>query len=194
VAICRVTNAKVAAAVLTLAAVLHLPQAWTLYGQLLPRDLYALYRGTPLYTPADIQGARALQEAAPPGAPIFARLAYPFIMDFKRNPIYIIDWPGGYYLTTPRNAKLLEGSETLRAYLLSCNLRYVAYSYQSEASFPRKRFESRLHDPNALVRHSTRATLDFQANLDALRHSYHNLYDDGRNVLIDLRSPAGTRP
>ena len=76
-----------------------------------------------------------LQQAVPAGAIILARLDRHFLFDFKRNPVYINDSPGGASL--PPGMPLKSGSEAMADYFLSKHIKYVAYSYGNEASFTR---------------------------------------------------------
>jgi hypothetical protein len=132
-----------------------------------------------------------MQEAVPQGELLLTRLEYPFVLDFERNTVFIVDYPGGS--SPPPGMPFFQGGEPLARYLCAQSVRYVAYSYRTEAAFTRERFGHRLGPgPNAWVRAQARHTLDFQANLAELGQSRHRIYDDGDVFVLDLnRSPAG---
>ena len=70
---------------------------------------------------------RELQRAVPSGEKMLVRLAKPYALNFRRNPIYVVDWPG---IASPRPGIPLRGEpEELAAYLRHQGIRYVAYSY-----------------------------------------------------------------
>ena len=100
----RIPPRWLATAILAGFAIVHIPDAFTLYVTLLPRDLGSGLRHEMIFDRQTLDDTNKLQGAAPPGAPIIARLAYPHLLDFQRNPIDIIDWPGGYYVTPTGNA------------------------------------------------------------------------------------------
>src|SRR5262249_35945337 len=65
---------------------------------------------------------RRLQEAVPPGAAILARLDRPFVLDFRRNPVLIIDFPGGASLAP--GLPFFQGGEAVARYLTSQGIRW----------------------------------------------------------------------
>jgi hypothetical protein len=133
---------------------------------------------------------RRLQAALPEGTALLERLDLPFLLDFRRNPIVIADWPGG---ASPwPGLPLFHGPESLATYLLSQNLRYVAYAYKNEALFPESDRDSILRDP--WTQADAKAAWDFQRNLAALMQTRHLLYDDGTRAIIDLGAPGDSAP
>ena len=138
-----------------------------------------------LIVSSDLAGYRDLQNSVPPGQTIMARLDKNFIFNFKRNPIYINDLPGG--ASPPPGLPLFQGSEHLANYLLSKSVRYVAYSYKNEANFSRATAGSMLRPHvNPLFRMETVNIFDFQDNLMSLASSRKKIYDDGKNFVPDL--------
>jgi hypothetical protein len=68
----------------------------------------------------------ALQQSIPQGETVLTRLDAPFILDFKRNQLFLADWPGGASL--PPGMPAFKGPEALANYLVSKSIRYIAYS------------------------------------------------------------------
>jgi hypothetical protein len=137
----------------------------------------------------------SMQRAVPEGAVLLTRLEYPFVLDFRRNTVFIVDYPGGS--SPPPGMPFFSGGERLAEYLCARSVRYVAYSYRTEAAFTREAFGYRLGfgpgtDPWS--RAQARHTLDFQANLAELGQDRLRIYDDGDVFVLDLdRSRAGDR-
>ena len=129
----------------------------------------------------------ALQQAVPVGATILTRLEKPFLLDFKRNIILIVDYPGAQSL--PPGMPFFHGGEALGAYLKDKDIRYVAYSYAKEAGFSRKTKE--YADRLALSKHpwertEAQHTFDFQDNLMELSKTKKIIYNDKSMFVLDL--------
>jgi hypothetical protein len=143
-----------------------------------------------------IAHARAFQDAAPPGAILLTRLAYPLYLDFRRNPIYVADWPG--IVSPPPGMPVFKGPEPLASYLVGHGYRYVAYSYGNEADFGAQEYAYRLVPSFHLwIRNQAEATFDFQKNLTTLSTDHRHLFDDGTTYLLDLdamTAPSSTVP
>jgi hypothetical protein len=139
---------------------------------------------------AALNGARML-ESVPEGAVLLARLRYPFVLDFTRHTILVVNYPGGS--SPPPGMPFFQGGEPLARYLCGQDVRYVAYSYRTEANFGKEAFEHRL-DPEEFAWTRTQAShaLDFQENLMKLGRSRRRIYDDGDIFVLDLAvSPGG---
>jgi hypothetical protein len=146
-----------------------------------------------IVTPEEISRYRRLQDAVPAGDRLLVRLEKPFLLDFNRHQISVVDRPG--QVGPPPGLPFLHGSEPVAEYLLTSGMRFVAYDYAAEAGFSRQGTLSRV-TPRAhpWVRGVSLRTLDFQDNLSALARSRHRLYDDGRTFVLDLGQrdpPAG---
>jgi hypothetical protein len=141
---------------------------------------------------AERNGARML-EAVPEGEVLLARLRYPFVLDFTRHTILTINYPGGS--SPPPGMPFFHGAEPLAHYLCAQSVRYVAYSYRTEANFSREAFDHRL-DPEefAWTRTQARHALDFQDNLMQLSLTRRRIYDDGDIFVLDLAVSATGRP
>jgi hypothetical protein len=132
-----------------------------------------------------------MQKAVPEGAVLLARLQYPFVLDFTRQTILVANYPGGS--SPPPGMPFSLGGEPLARYLCAHFVRYVAYSYQSQANFSRRAFKRRLA-PGALPwnRAQAKHALDFQANLTELGRTRRRIFDDGDVFVLDLGvSPTG---
>ncbi|HTW96838.1 MAG TPA: hypothetical protein VMD74_04250 [Candidatus Methylomirabilis sp.] len=126
-----------------------------------------------------------MQDALPAGATVITRLDKPFLLDFKRNTIFIADYPGGASL--PPGLPFQKGPEELADYLLGHSLKYVAYSYGDQAGFSREQMANRLEPmANIWIRTEAEHALDFQDNLSALSKTRKIIYDDGKNFILDL--------
>ena len=127
----------------------------------------------------------AAQESVPPHETILARLDHPFLLDFQRNQIDIIDVPG--HASPPPGMPSFAGPGPLADYLLKRGIRYIAYSYADEAGFSRAAMGSRL-EPTELewFRNTTQYVFDFQDNLRELGRTHRRIYDDGQIWVIDL--------
>jgi hypothetical protein len=138
-----------------------------------------------------------LQQSIPPGEIILTRLNKPFLLDFKRNQIFIVDVPGA--ASPPPGMPLFQGSEVLSNYLTSQSIRYVAYAYKNGTGFSRRYWIDKLGSeiypwvkPNKIlelhpwVRNEVQYTLDFQDNLKKLGENRKIIYDDGQIFVIDL--------
>ncbi len=130
-----------------------------------------------------------LQSAVPEGQKLLARLARPFLLDFRRNPILLIDWPGES--SPPPGMPLDRGPDALAGYLLNQGVRYVGWDYADEAGYSRRSFGRRLELPLVYAREHARQTFAFQDLLEQLRSSRLALYDDGLTVVMDLARATG---
>jgi hypothetical protein len=102
-------------------------------------------------------------------------LAKPFLLDFQRNPAFIVDNPGSIPPSIPRFS---EG-EPLASYLLSRSIRYLAYSYRNEAGVPRSKFGDDDEDYYGPY-------FEYHDLLEALGRTRARIYDDGDIFVLDL--------
>ncbi|HUB24687.1 MAG TPA: hypothetical protein VL992_04590 [Tepidisphaeraceae bacterium] len=128
---------------------------------------------------------RAVQESVPPGQTILARLDDPFLLDFRRNQVDIIDVPGR--ASPPPGMPCFAGPLPLADYLLKQNIRYIAYSYSDQAGFSMATMGDRLAEPDTgWIANTARYVFDFQDNLRLLGQMHKHIYDDGSIWVIDL--------
>ncbi|HVS70331.1 MAG TPA: hypothetical protein VHQ47_03660 [Phycisphaerae bacterium] len=133
---------------------------------------------------------RNLQSAVPPGQPLLVYLAQPAFLNFTRNPIYVIDWPGE--TSPPPGMPVYSGPDAVRNYLLAHHLRYLAYAYRTKANFPPDQRYLPYLQPRYgnIIRRQTAGAFAFQQDLATLEKTSRTLYNDGTNELLDLASPA----
>jgi uncharacterized membrane protein YhaH (DUF805 family) len=130
------------------------------------------------------------QAAVPEGAIVLACLSHPFMLDFKRNPIYTVDHAGG--ASPPPGIPVLGSDEELVAYLRRQSVRYVMYSYSDEASYGRiDAGESLKAGGNAYddrARKLAEYNIAFRDHLSALAQQGAKVFDDGVVFVLDLES------
>ena len=128
-----------------------------------------------------------MQDAVPAGATILERLDYPFLMDFRRNNVFVADYPATTSL--PPGMPAFQGPEKLASYLLGVSIRYVAYAYADQARFPD--WETSLYNTgDPWIDFETKLAFDFQHNLAALMQTRRLVYKDDERVVIDLAEAA----
>jgi hypothetical protein len=136
-----------------------------------------------------VQRYFAMQQAIPGNATVLARLQYPFLLDFKRNRILIADYPGGS--SPPPGMPFFLGGERLAVYLCHQGIRYLAYSYATEAGFYEGLFRERQQPgTEPWARLQALHTHDFQQNLAELGQTRRRIYDDGDVFVLDLSLTA----
>ena len=145
-------------------------------------------KNVPLVTLDEREKYSKMLDSVPEKEIVLTRLDKPFLMNFKKHTIWIADYPGGASL--PPGMPSFKGEEPLADYLVSQSIRYVAYSYANEASFPRKSLEGRLEiKPLTFwLRNQALNTFEFQDSLQKLGKTRKRIYDDGENFVIDLSS------
>ena len=145
----------------------------------------------PLVPEGVIERHRQMQAAIPPGATVVTRLERPFLLNFRRNQIFIVDYPG--WASPPPGMPFFAGSEALAEFFSSQSIRYVAYDYATEAAMSRKGPFARFlaTDQYFFAQMTVRLAFDFQDNLEKLGDTRKRIYDDGSAFVVDLlqRSP-----
>jgi hypothetical protein len=123
-----------------------------------------------------------LQQSIPLDEVVLTRLEKPFVLDFKRNTVFLVDEANA---SPPPGMPFFKGSEPLARYLVSQSIRYVAYSYGYEANVPANVLAGYPPWIHTIVLH----TNDLQDNLIELGRTRRRIYDDGRNFVLDLLEP-----
>lgn len=132
---------------------------------------------------------QAMQAAVPPGALLLVRLHRPYLLDFRRNPIWVLDLPGS--ASPPPGLPFREGSESLARYLGAQGVRYVAHTYRTGVFFsPDKRDPANLDFPVPWLRPYHEFAFAVTADLAELGQTRQRLFDDGWVFVIDLASPS----
>jgi hypothetical protein len=124
----------------------------------------------------------ALQQSIPQGETVLTRLDAPFILDFKRNQIFLADWPGGASL--PPGMPAFKGPEALADYLAKKSIRYLAYSSWS-LNHPAD-VDTSGPGLSSWFRLQSQLSHDFRDNVQQLAKTRKKLYGDGENFVLDL--------
>jgi hypothetical protein len=162
------------------------PQWMGFYFSELPWNLKASVGGK--LSAWNVEPVRRMQSAIPPGEKFLAYLTAPARLDFRRNPIYVADWPGES--SPPPGMPLLKGAEPIADYLVKQGIRYVAYSYASQAYFPRKSFGGYVSAREGrVVGRQAAQSFIFQDALAELMRTRRIIFDDGLNCVVDLAHP-----
>jgi len=135
----------------------------------------------------DVNQYRNMQERIPKGEILLVRLSYPFFLNYTRNIIWTMDYPGGASL--PPGIPIFQGEEHLIQYLKSVGIRFIAYSYKDECNFSTKtpeyyrRVGPQIHP---YIRSEAKSTFEFQKTMMVLSNKYKIIYDDGNMFLMDI--------
>lgn len=148
------------------------------------------FRGEQLIAPALAAKYQNLQHALPEKAVLLEHMDYPFLFDFRRNPIWLDDFPGQASLAPGR--PFFAGSETLASYLLSNGIRYVAYDYATETGVRNEGVLAALanDDRHPAGQSLVRLTFDLHKNLLELGSTRKRIFDDGTAFAVDLLAPS----
>ena len=138
----------------------------------------------------------AMQDAVPPGQLLLARVDAPLLLDFRRNPIWVMDHPGQIGPAPGIPQQMTEANWT--AYLQQIGVRYVAYSYADEAAESPAMgalFRSTLPGPSYWQDKLEERLAAVQSVLLQMRDHGPLLYDDGERFVAEIASPrlAATR-
>jgi hypothetical protein len=133
-----------------------------------------------------------MQATVPAGAALVVMIERPFLLDFARNPIALLDLPGA---ASPRRAlPLMQGGEKVAAYLLAEGFRYLAFASPDRPQndvYRRSHWKDLLVDSRPNARGAAPLYLAAFDDLDYLARTRHRLYDDGHFVVVDLAVPGG---
>jgi hypothetical protein len=128
---------------------------------------------------------RRMQDSIPEGAALLARIDTPYMLNFKRNTVHVMDWPG---MIGPMPGLPSTGSSAdWVAYLKTIGIRYVAYSYGNQAGVSAAYLESQLSETKSEWQRTLMLrTLIMQNMLTRLQYSEKVIYDDGVRYIVDL--------
>ncbi|MFH1811753.1 MAG: hypothetical protein ABIJ09_23640 [Pseudomonadota bacterium] len=130
------------------------------------------------------------QQATPAGATIMAVLSHPYLLDFKRNVIVVVDHAGS--ASPPPGMPLKGTAEELASYLRQQHIDYLLYSYSDEAKYGRgmKTIAKRLHYRGTPYNDRTRVLAEnncrFRDLIGELEKQYPVRFKDDYSLLIDL--------
>ena len=156
-----------------------------MYFDQLPDALSASFAGRVKNWGPEQAAVLRMQNEVPAGERMLVYMSTPALLDFRRNRIDVIDWPGE--ASPPPGMPVRAGGEKIAEYLLGQKIRYLAYSYRLEAGFPPQQYV--VYVSPVLGRIISRQAADsfaFQDALSELMQTRRRIYDDGSNVLLDL--------
>ncbi|BCS52123.1 hypothetical protein GSbR_31780 [Geobacter sp. SVR] len=138
-----------------------------------------------------IERHKKAQATVPPGEKILSRDDDTLRFDFSRNRICFINDPGG--CSPPPGMPYFQGPEAVAAYLLSHDIRYVAYDYKDQAGFPVIQNLWR-HKPSRPYYHriTERAKVALDRVFGELGATRKRIFDDGSLFVLDLKTSAET--
>ena len=132
---------------------------------------------------------QAMQDAVPRGEPLLVLLSWPSLLDFRRNPIAVMDHPA---MIGPPVVPAADDPAAWARYLIAHGFRYVAYSYGDEASYSRVHAQRDIAKYSGPLWYSRYMVVDDTAELQmrdtmlALRQYGTVIYDDGSQFVIRL--------
>ena len=140
-------------------------------------------------TQKEIDTYAKIQQAIPKEEILLSRLNKPFLFDFRRNIIFIIDAPAA---SLPPGMPFFKGAQPFAEYLISKSIRYVAYDYGKPPTVHKKFWEKKLKEEgekiHPWVRNHARYTIELHDNIESLGKTKKRIYDDGKIFVIDLMS------
>lgn len=132
---------------------------------------------------------RAMQAAVPAGEPILVLLSWPSLLDFRRNPIAVMDHGGQM---GPPGRPAADDAASWARYLSRLGFHYIAYSYRDEAVKTKAWAEhdiAQYSSPSsysAFMVADTLADIQMRETFLALRHFGKVVYDDGDQFVVHL--------
>ena len=129
-----------------------------------------------LYSGEDQERYSKAQGVVPSGATILAQTDFNLLFNFRRNPIFIVDW----VIFGPKpGMPIYKGAEAVAEYLLSKGVRYVVY--RRNLPLLQDRYP---HDE--WLRQQAELSFVLLRSLRKLRKTRKILYDDQNLVVLDL--------
>jgi hypothetical protein len=132
-----------------------------------------------------------LQAALPPGARMLIMLDHTYLADYKRNEVLNLDQPGA--LSPPPGMPFDQGANELADYLLSLDIRYVAFvineaspEYRYSLWIARAGLPAPVNNRGGLLKSMAPWYLDTFDKLMSLTKSRKILFNEGTVWLLDL--------
>jgi hypothetical protein len=158
-------------------------------------DAHTLLLGDELADPLDSPDredlADRLQSSVPAGAPLLVMVGDAYRLDFRRNPIEILDVPG--IVSPDEGIPAFQGPDALADYLRAHGLRYIAMidPWQAGDLYDRPSWEKNANDavsykmPQNFI---ARYVLDVFDSLDRLKRTRRHVFEAGDTMVLDLES------
>jgi hypothetical protein len=137
------------------------------------------------------EGERQMQEAVPPGARLMVMIERPYLLNFARNRIWLLDQPGA--VSPSPGIPLQAGGEKVADYLVGQGIRYLAFSRPDKANQPlysRPHWKGQLSGSTRIWRIVAPLYLSTFDAVDQIALHHRRLFDDGHLVVVDLMAPA----
>lgn len=163
-----------------------------LYTQLV-RQTVAASRGPAAASADEVAASRQMAAAIPPGAPVVATLAKPFLFDPRDHRWYIMSLPG--MASPPPGLPLDRGPEALAQAFRAHGIRFLAYGGRRDLGDLLQLTERNIREryPDAKDRWiMLRGHQRYRELVDALADSRKRVYDDGRRIALDLATRVAT--
>jgi hypothetical protein len=138
-------------------------------------------------SPAEIASStRKAQDALPAGARALIRVDRPYLLDFSRNRLCVIDFPNA--VSPKPGLDRCHDTGCVDAYLRGQQIDYVMYAYGTEANFSVALVRDRLANPyfTPWQRALNRRVPPFNALFAKLVAEHRALYDDGTIAVVDV--------
>jgi hypothetical protein len=140
---------------------------------------------SPLETSSEDE--RRMQQAVPAGERLLVMIERPYLLDFARNRIELLDQPGA--VGPGPGIPLQAGGEKVAEYLVAQGVRYLAFNRPDRAKddlYNRAHWKAQLTSSIRIWRLTAPVYLAAFDAVDQLAQSRRRLYDDGHFVVIDL--------
>ncbi|MDX2035493.1 MAG: hypothetical protein SFX72_02490 [Isosphaeraceae bacterium] len=150
------------------------------------RNALHLLEGGRLTSPEEIDAARRAQGTIEPGEPVLVWTAKPYLLDFRRNPLYVLDWPG---VAGPApGLPIGRGGEAVARYLETVGIRRILISPAVREIYPATEA-----DVEAMTSGWSRAVsvlaLRFWRDLEELRSSRTTIEAGTGYLVLELDRP-----
>lgn len=140
---------------------------------------------SPLETSAEDE--RRMQQAVPAGERLLVMIERPYLLDFSRNRVELLDQPGA--VSPPPGLPLGTDGEQVAGYLMAQGLRYFAFNrpdHPKDDLYSRAHWRASLTGAARIWRITAPVYLSAFDAVDALARIRKRLYDDGHLVVVDL--------
>ncbi len=135
----------------------------------------------------------ALQNSIPSGEILLVQVPSPFMLDYSRNLIYVMDCPGN---AGPRpGPPFNQNAEALAQYLRDNHIRYLAHAYSqwNQQKFDPYFIDSCLNAAGEWGRTLATRQLLVNEQMLELAKNYRVIFDDQQNRVIDLSAPLANK-
>ena len=135
----------------------------------------------------------ALQTSVPSGEILRVQVPSPFMLDYSRNLIYVMDYPGN---AGPRpGPPFNQSAEALAQYLRDNQIRYLAHAYAqwNLQKFDPYFIDSCLNAAGEWGRTLASRQLLVNEQMLEIARNYRVIFDDQQNRVLDLGAPLKNR-